>query len=200
MSVIALLQQQQARRQSDAFAIWSAEQIASILGAPVENVRSQWPLVYAALQEFGIADEPTLTAALATIGVETGTFLPVREGWWLDRDYGHEWAEAYRRHEFRYYPYYGRGLIQLTWLSNYERAEEELGIVGLYDNPDLALRQDHSALIFAWYFATHGGSPLIPQAARQGRWIEVRRLVNGGSNGLGDFLKFVEDLQAARQR
>lgn len=188
--MITLLQQQSSQRPviaSDAWKIWSPETIAAILSAPVENVRSQWPLVFSALEEFGIADETVLTAAIATIGVESGTFLPVREAWWLDEDY--------RRRNFRYFPHYGRGLIQLTWRSNYEAAEQALGIVGLADNPDLALQQDHSARIFAWFFASRP----IPQAARRGDWVEVRRLVQGADAGLRDFLSHIRNLQAARQ-
>jgi hypothetical protein len=199
MSIIALLQQQarlQATIPTD-MGLFTPEQIAACLGSPVANVRAQWPLVVAALQEFGIADEAVQIAAAATIGVESGTFLPVREAWWLDRDYGYEWAEGYRQRNFRYFPYYGRGLIQLTWDTNYARAEQELGITGLVDNPDLALEQGNSARILAWYFATHGGAPLIPIAARAGRWTEVRRLVQGGSAGLGNFMNYAFCLQAS---
>lgn len=172
-------------------ALFTPEQVAAVLGSPLENVRAQWPLVVAALEEFGIADEPVQVAAAATVGVETRAFLPVREAWWL--------SEAWRAANLRYYPYYGRGLIQLTWASNYARAERELGIGGLVADPDLALDERHSARILAWYFATHpAGEPLIPRAARRGDWAEVRRLVQGGAAGLADFLAFVAGLQAAR--
>jgi hypothetical protein len=181
-----LLQQQAARPRTPLY--WAPETIAAILGSPVENVKSQWPLVLDALREFGIDDFPTQVAAIATIGVESGTFLPVREAWWLDEDY--------RRRNFRYYPYYGRGLIQLTWLSNYQAAEEALGIVGLADNPDLALEQGHSARIFAWFFATHD----IAGLARRGLWISTRIAVNGGTTGIVDYMRYVENLQGAAQR
>jgi hypothetical protein len=169
-----LLQQQAARPRTPLY--WAPETIAAILGSPVENVKSQWPLVLDALREFGIDDFPTQVAAIATIGVESGTFLPVREAWWLDEDY--------------------RGLIQLTWLSNYQAAEEALGIVGLADNPDLALEQGHSARIFAWFFATHD----IAGLARRGLWISTRIAVNGGTTGIVDYMRYVENLQGAAQR
>lgn len=41
-----------------------------------------------------------------------------------------------------YYPYVGRGFVQLTWEDNYRRASEELGLVDdryLVDYPELAL-------------------------------------------------------------
>lgn len=42
--------------------------------------------------------------------------------------------------------YYGRGYVQLTWLSNYEKAQAELG-VDLVQSPHLALQPDIAAEI-----------------------------------------------------
>src|SRR5512143_2758540 len=71
---------------------------------------------------------------LATVEWESaGTFQPVREGFW------HENAEEWRRtHLTRYYPYYRRGYVQITWEDNYRHYGEKLGI-DLVGNPDLAL-------------------------------------------------------------
>jgi hypothetical protein len=45
----------------------------------------------------------------------------------------------------------------------------------------------------------HGGkhARLIPQAAAQGDWREVRRLVQGGSSGLADFTRYASTLVAS---
>ncbi len=49
----------------------------------------------------------------ATVFHETAyTFLPVREAYWL--------SEEWRKKNLRYYPYYGRGFVQLTWKDNYK--------------------------------------------------------------------------------
>jgi hypothetical protein len=54
---------------------------------------------------------------LATAYWETNkTFEPVREAYYLGKK-----AEGYRK-KLRYYPYYGRGFVQLTWLANYKKA------------------------------------------------------------------------------
>src|SRR4051794_39252240 len=91
VSSSVVLAQQQRRRQGtvpasigDAFAEWSAETIASILGAPLANIQANWPLVYQALADRQMADRPVQIAALATIAVETGSFAPIPEwasGW-----------------------------------------------------------------------------------------------------------------------
>src|SRR5687768_16860193 len=56
---------------------------------------------------------------LATVDWETNhTFLPVKEAYWVKN------AEAWRKRNLKYWPYYGRGYIQLTWEENYLKASE----------------------------------------------------------------------------
>ncbi|MCK9378318.1 MAG: TIGR02594 family protein, partial [Syntrophobacterales bacterium] len=76
-------------------------------------------------------DLPTQSAyVLATTEWETGhTFKPVREAYWHDE----EWR---RRNLSRYYPYYGRGYVQLTWEDNYRKYAEILSI-DLVNDPTL---------------------------------------------------------------
>lgn len=74
-----------------------------------------------------------LAYILATAWWESGkTMAHVKEGYYLGPR-----AEAFRR-KLRYYPYYGRGLPQLTWEENYRKASEVTGL-DLVKNPDLAL-------------------------------------------------------------
>jgi predicted chitinase len=75
---------------------------------------------------------PTQVAyVLATTQWETAqTFRPVKEAFWKD--------EAWRKKNFRYFPYYGRGYVQLTWKNNYETYSHLLNM-DLVNNPDLAL-------------------------------------------------------------
>lgn len=69
--------------------------------------------------------------ALATAFWETAqTMQPVKEAYWL--------SENWRRKNLRYFPWYGRGLIQTTWEDNYRRMGKEIG-VDLIANPDLLL-------------------------------------------------------------
>lgn len=67
-----------------------------------------------------------LAYILATIYHETGRKMqPVKE-------YG---GEAYLKSK-KYYPYYGRDLVQTTWKANYEKVKEFSGI-DVVANPDL---------------------------------------------------------------
>ena len=59
--------------------------------------------------------------ALATTAHETAfSFQPIEEAYYLGSR-----AKAVQK-TFRYYPYFGRGFVQLTWKSNYTKATTEL--------------------------------------------------------------------------
>lgn len=73
--------------------------------------------------------------ALATVFHETAhSFQPVEEGYYL----GSRAKVTKFQKTLRYYPYFGRGYVQLTWPENYETAGEALGI-DLIGKPQLAL-------------------------------------------------------------
>jgi len=79
----------------------------------------------------GIDSEASIRYIIATALWETNhTCLPVKEAYWL--------SEEWRKKHLRYYPYYGRGYVQLTWEANYEKFGKILG-VDLVHKPDLAL-------------------------------------------------------------
>lgn len=94
---------------------------------------------------------PHAAYLLATSYWETArTMQPVREAYWL--------SEEWRRRNLRYYPWYGRGDVQLTWQDNYRKVDNALGLRNrLLDNPDLALDPTISAealvlgIMEGWY-------------------------------------------------
>lgn len=104
---------------------------------------------------------------LATAYHETAQRMqPVREG--LNA------SDAWRKRNLRYYPWYGRGHVQLTWEENYRRADRELGLGGeLVRNADLALDPEISAEVMVrgmmngWF-----------SGDRKGRHTLVRHLPN----------------------
>lgn len=63
---------------------------------------------------------------VATAWWETNaTMHPVKEAYWM--------SESWRKQHLRYYPWYGRGLIQVTWEDNYKKMWRELGLQGPVD-------------------------------------------------------------------
>jgi len=120
------------------------------------------------------------------VAIETAsTFKPVREAYWLSEDW--------RRANLRYWPWYGRGYIQLTWDYNYAAAEQALGIAGLKTTPDMVMEPTVAAAVFAWYW---GGRDIQNMADRQD-WAAVRKAVQGGSAGLDRLIQIVTALGVA---
>jgi predicted chitinase len=121
----------------------------------------------------GIALPTQIAYVLATTDHETAhTFQPVREAFWL--------SEEWRRENLRYYPYYGRGYVQLTWQNNYEKYGTILGI-DLVNDPDLALQPPNALFILVHGFKTGtftGRSITDFINANQTDFIGARRCIN----------------------
>ncbi|MDN0021023.1 glycoside hydrolase family 19 protein [Providencia stuartii] len=91
----------------------------------------------------GISLNTQIAYILATVKRETGdAFQPVREGNYGGRTV----SDEYRKKKFRYYPYYGRGYVQITWKYNYEKYSQKLN-VDMVNEPDLALNPEYSLFI-----------------------------------------------------
>lgn len=136
----------------------------------------------ALLQAFGVARWPLswVSYGLATAWHETAAKLqPVREAFWLNEDW--------RRKNLKYYPWYGRGFVQLTWQKNYARADEELGLAGaLLADPDMALQPDIAAKICVFgmehgWFTDKRLGDYLPMSGQGGfdAYVEARRIING---------------------
>lgn len=155
---------------------WPLELISQLSQCPLDQVAAHWPLIAQALEQRGLNDRLVCAGVIGTIAIETAsTFAPVREAYYLG-DF--DTAEAWRRANLRYYPYYGRGFVQLTWESNYQRASAVLG-VDLVSEPDLALDPWLSAQLLALFIDEHG----VAEAARRQDWRAVRYRVLGGYDG-----------------
>ncbi|AOY84079.1 DUF4231 domain-containing protein [Moorena producens JHB] len=167
------------------------EVVADILKCPLKDVQTYLPDVLAGLEEKKILDKLTLIAAIATIGVETGGFRPIDE--YGDSKYFTKMYEG-RKDLGNTQPgdgarYHGRGFIQITGRANYRDYGQKIGLGStLEKNPELALNPKIAAQILACYFYDRK----VYQAARDGDWRKVRRLVNGGYNGWEQFYTFVQ--------
>jgi len=111
---------------------------------------------------------------LATAYWETArTMKPVVEAYWL--------SETWRKNNLRYYPWHGRGFVQLTWEANYKKASRELGIDFIAD-PDKLLEPENSAKILVkgsmegWF--TGKGIPNYITLSKSD-FVGARRVING---------------------
>jgi predicted chitinase len=125
-------------------------------------------------QGLGLRDQ--IAYVLATTQHETAdSFQPVREAYYL-RDK----AEAYRK-TLKYYPYYGRGYVQLTWEKNYRTYANLIG-KDLVNNPDLALQPDVAlfVLVHGFKVGAFTGRPITKYIdASHTDFLNARRCING---------------------
>lgn len=164
----------------------SISMIVQALGSPYSNVARAWPLLYSAMCRMGISHPLIQVGLAATIAVESRSWLPVAEG------RAFPGTRIWKLQE-RYWPsgYFGRGLIQITWESNYRAVGQRLGIP-LVEQPHLALEIENACLIAVDFFKTSGAA----KACLTQDWVDVRRRVNGpGLVHLDLFRNYVERLR-----
>lgn len=153
----------------------------------------------AVLKAIGEARWPIAWAAygLATSFWETNkTMQPVKEAYWL--------PESWRKKNLRYFPHYGRGYVQLTWPTNYQRADDELGLAGeLIANLDLALNPDIAARILTLgmehgWFTGKSLRDYLPSDGEAGHeaFKQARRIINGQDKAT-EIAKLANKFQAA---
>lgn len=126
---------------------------------------------------------------LATAWHETAhTMKPVRKAFWLD--------EAWRKENLRYWPWYGRGFVQLTWEANYKRTGGRLGI-DLASDPDRAMQPDIAArvlvrgMVEGWFTGKKLSDYIDPGSAD---YINARRIVNG-TDRAGDIAALAQEYE-----
>lgn len=122
----------------------------------------------------GIGLNSQIAYVLATAEWESAqTFKPVREAFWLSEDW--------RRANLRYYPYYGRGYVQITWKNNYKKFSDILG-VDLVSNPDLAMNPNIALFILVYGFKVGAftGRKITDYITQQSvDFVNARRCING---------------------
>ena len=112
-----------------------------------------------------------LAYVLATTYHETAhTMKPVRE-------YG---SEKYLKSK-KYYPYVGRGYVQITWETNYKKASIKLG-VDFIKNPNLLMEPKYAApilldgMIEGWFTGKKLSDYITLQTSD---FVNARRIING---------------------
>jgi hypothetical protein len=118
----------------------------NILSVSVSNTSQTKTAIADTCKAMGIGLKTQIAYVLATTQWETAhTFKPVKEAFWL--------SESWRKQHLHYYPYYGRGYVQLTWKRNYEQYALILDI-DLVSNPDLALVPNTALFVLVHGFVT----------------------------------------------
>lgn len=136
--------------------------------AGIDAIIDEWD------KEFSSSDRRWLAYMIATAFWETAqTMQPIRE-------YGEGRGRAYGK-VVHGHVYYGRGYVQLTWITNYEKLGQLLG-VGLVGNPDLALNPGIAARVMfqGMVKGLFTGKKLLNFfTAVKSDWVNARTIING---------------------
>jgi len=89
------------------------------------------------------------------------------------------------------YRFRGRGAIQLTGHSGYYHAGQALGVDFVKD-PDLVATPTYAALTAGWFWSTHKCNELAEAAD----WTGLTKKINGGTIGLADRVKHINEALA----
>ena len=85
----------------------------------------------------------------------------------------------------------GRGCIQLTGSTAYYQAGKALG-VDLWADPTIVATPEYAALTAGWFWSTHKCNEL----AEAGDWVKLTKVINGGTVGLEDRIKHINEALA----
>lgn len=148
-----------------------AQTLARCTGATLSNAEKFAVAITEAMDRFEIDTARRQAAFLATVSVESMKLSKVEEDLYykdaarLARIYKRAFqgdadkAAPYTRNpaalgKLLYNGYWGRGLIQLTWVDNYINAGKALGF-DYVGHPELLTLPVHAALTAAWYWHAH---------------------------------------------
>ena len=90
------------------------------------------------------------------------------------------------------YRFRGRGCIQLTGSDNYFHAGKALG-VDFWADPDLVAAPQYAALTAGWFWSTHKCN----EAAAAQDWVKLTKIINGGTFGLDERIRRINEALAA---
>ena len=156
------------------------------------NVTIHLPNVLAALKAVGLADRSMMLMALPTIYAETGQFKPLVE--FVGPSNTTEGGRDYDKYDDRTdlgnqgapdgETFKGRGFVQVTGRNNYALYGPIVG-EDLIADPDRALDSVVASKILAAYLKDRETAIRVATAERN--LDDLRRLVNGGINGIEMF-------------
>lgn len=124
----------------------------------------------------GLSLPTQIAYVLATVQWETAqTYMPVEEAYYLGN------AQEQHLKTKKYYPYYGRGYVQLTWKANYQKYENLLH-ESLVASPELALKPEIALFVLVHGFKTgvFTGRKLEDYVNdKKTDFVNARRCING---------------------
>ena len=175
------------------FNVLNSESIKNKSGLKLDNQKQQRVVkIISELKNLNGVDNQIwlkqVSYILATIYHETaGTFLPIEEyGKGQGKLYGQYFDIDRSKYSGLNHLYYGRGFVQITWLSNYVRAKKEIG-VDFVNQPELALDFDNAlkitnfGMVDGWFTGKKLDSYINAQKVD---FFNARQIINGTDKAL----------------
>ena len=142
-----------------------------------------------------------LAYVLATAYWESGKSMkPVAEAYYLQPKY--HWTDKqmdeWRKKNLRYYPWYGRGYVQITWEKNYIRLGKRLDL-DLTSDPDVVMQPAVAAkiIVVGMKEGLFTGKKLADYITLQkSDFVTARKIVNGLDRA-ADIAEFAKKYDAA---
>jgi predicted chitinase len=137
------------------------------------------PLILAECEKRGLLRNQTAYVLATAYWESWRTMEPVEEAYHLAGRVAD--MDGWRQRNLRYYPWHGRGFVQLTWESNYKRLSERLGL-DLTSDPRVVMQPDISAqiLVIGMQEGLFTGKKLADYVTLQrSDYVGARRIVNG---------------------
>lgn len=171
-----------------------ADVVKMFPGAALGNIKTHLPDVLAALSAAKLGDRVMVLTALGTIRAETAGFVPISEfiSVFNTSPNGHNFDLYDNRKDLGNQgrpdgdSFKGRGFVQLTGRSNYQRIGNQIG-QDLVNKPELANDSKIASTILAAFL--QGVEIDIRVALAVGDFASARKAVNGGSHGLTEFIQ-----------
>ncbi len=163
-----------------------------------KNIDLYVPIIERTMKEKGLNDPRLLKYVVATIAAECSTFAPQSEraSYLSTKDKKRDGSYDFSGYEGRKdlgntqpgdgARFKGRGFVQITGRYNYESYGRRLGY-DLVKNPEMANYPKVATEILVTYIADKKGQ--IINALDRGDLKAARRAVNGGHNGMNNFLR-----------
>lgn len=156
------------------------EQLAACTGANLARAKLWLAPITEAMAEYHITTLAREAAFLAQVGHETMGLVYAKELWGptaAQRGYEGR-ADLGNTQPGDGSRYRGRGLLQITGRANYAKAGQALGL-DLVGHPEILEERDMAALVSAWWWKSHG----LNELADAGKFDQITRVINGGTNG-----------------
>jgi putative chitinase len=155
------------------------------------NIDKYGPFLIAAMIRYEITTPPRISAFLANVAHESGCFKYVEEiasgkaydTGKLAKELGNTPEADGDGAKFK-----GRGLIQITGLTNYKLLSKDLGI-DFVNHPELLETPEYAAISAAWFWDKRKLNELA-DINTVDSFIKICKRINGGINGLDQRLSF----------